>query len=73
MLGKPAKNPYDGLFEGFKPFDAVTDYGTLAKAKENWNKASVLLKEALASVSEEHLAADCPIKSPVGDLSLAGL
>jgi hypothetical protein len=72
MLGKPAKNPYDGLFEGFKPFDAATDYGTLAKAKAEWNKASELLKEALASVTEEHLAADCPLKSPIGDFSFGG-
>lgn len=73
MLGKPpAKNPYDGLFENFKPFDATTDYGTLAKAKEEWQKATDLLKEALASVTEEHLAADCPLKSPIGDFSFAG-
>jgi hypothetical protein len=73
MLGKPAsKNPYDGLFESFKPFDAAADYGTLAKAKEEWNKASELLKEALASVTEEQLAADCPLKSPIGDFSFAG-
>ena len=73
MLGKPpAKNPYDGLFESFKAFDAATDYGTLAKAKEEWNKVSELLKEALASVTEEHLASDCPLKSPIGDFSFAG-
>lgn len=73
MLGKPAaKNPYDGLFENFKPFDAAADYGTLAKAKEEWQKATDLLKEALAYVTEEHLAADCPLKSPIGDFSFAG-
>jgi hypothetical protein len=73
MLGKPAaKNPYDGLFENFKPFDATTDYGTLADAKAEWNKASDLLKEAFASVTEEHLAADCPLKSPIGDFSFGG-
>jgi hypothetical protein len=73
MLGKPAaKNPYDGLFENFKPFDAAANYGTLANAKAEWNKASDLLKEALASVTEEHLAADCPLKSPIGDFSFGG-
>lgn len=73
MLGKPAaKNPYDGLFENFKPFDPASNYGTLAQAKEEWNKASELLKQALASVSEEHLAADCPLKSPIGDFSFGG-
>jgi hypothetical protein len=73
MLGKPtAKNPYDGLFENFKPFDAAANYGTLTQAKAEWNKASELLKEALASVTEEHLSADCPLKSPIGDFSFAG-
>jgi DinB superfamily len=72
MLGKPAANPYDGLFENFKPFDAAANYGTLAQAKKEWNKASELLKEALDSVTEEHLAADCPLKSPIGDFSFGG-
>jgi hypothetical protein len=73
MLGKPAaSNPYDGLFENFKPYDAAANYGTLAQAKEEWNKASELLKEGLASVTEEHLAADCPLKSPIGDFSFGG-
>jgi DinB superfamily len=73
MLGKPvAKNPYDGLFENFKPFDAAANYGTLDNAKAEWQKASDLLKEALAAVTEEHLAADCPLKSPIGDFTFGG-
>jgi hypothetical protein len=72
MLGKPVANPYDGLFESFEPFDAAANYGTLDQAKENWNKVSGLLKEALASVTEEHLAADSPLKSPIGDFSFGG-
>jgi DinB superfamily len=73
MLGKPvAKNPYDGLFEKFKAYDAAANYGTLAQAKEEWNKASALLKDALASVTEEHLAAESPLKSPIGDFTFGG-
>jgi hypothetical protein len=73
MLGKPpAANPYNGLFENFKPFTATADYGTLAQAKEEWQKATDLLENALNSVSEEHLAADCPLKSPIGDFTFAG-
>ena len=73
MLGKPvAKNPYDGIFENFKPFDAAANYGTLDNAKAEWQKASDLLKEALATVTEEHLAADCPLKSPIGDFTFGG-
>lgn len=73
MLGKPtAKNPYDGLFENFKPFDASANYGSLADAKAEWQKATALLNEALAGVTEEHLAADCPLKSPIGDFTFGG-
>jgi hypothetical protein len=73
MLGKPpAKNPYDGLFEGFKPFDPDYNYAPLSEAKEEWKKASELLKDALASVTEEHLAAESPLKSPIGDFTFGG-
>ena len=73
ILGKPAPaNPYEGLFEKFRPFDPTLDYFSLARNKEEWQKASAFLQDALASVSEEHLAADCPLKSPTGDFSNAG-
>ena len=73
ILGKPAaKNPYDGMFENFKPFDPSFTYPTLAHNKEEWNKATALLESALASVSEEHLAAECPLKSPIGDFTNGG-
>ena len=72
LLGKPVENPYNGLFESFKPFDPNYNYATLAEAKAEWQKASDLLKEALATVTEEHLAAEAPFKSPIGDNSIAG-
>jgi hypothetical protein len=73
MLGKPpAKNPYDGLFENFKPFDPNYKYAPLTDVKAEWQKATDLLKEALATVTEEHLAADCPLKSPIGDFTFGG-
>ena len=72
FLGKPMANPYAGMFENFKPYDATDKYPTLAEAKEQWQTASALLKEALASVTEEHLAADSPLKSPIGDNTMGG-
>ena len=72
LLGKPVENPYNGLFESFKPFDPNYNYATLAEAKAEWQKASDLLKEALATVTEEHLAAEAPFKNPIGDNSIAG-
>ncbi len=73
MLGKPVLvNPYAGMFEKFKPFDASADYGSLAQSKEEWRKATALLEAALAEVTEEHLAAESPLKSPIGDHSFGG-
>ena len=73
MLGKPAAmNPFDGLFEKFKPYDSSQTYPTLAEIKAEWNKATELLKEALDAVTEEHLAAECPLKSPIGDFTFGG-
>lgn len=72
MLGKPSQNPYEGKFENFKAYNPNDNYPTLAEAKEEWNKATELLKEALTTVTEEHLAADCPLKSPIGDFSFGG-
>lgn len=72
MLGKPVANPYAGLFEKFKPFDASLDYGTLAKAKAEWKNATALLQLALADVTEEYMSAESPLKSPIGDFTNAG-
>ena len=72
FLGKPAQNPYPGLFENFKPFDAADKYPSLEEIKKEWQKASELLKAALGAVAEEHLSADSPLKSPIGDNSMGG-
>lgn len=72
FLGKPADNPYNDLFENFKAFDSSLAYPSLEEIKSEWTKASGLLNDALDSVSEEHLAAESPIKSPIGDFTNAG-
>lgn len=73
MLGKPAaNNPYDGKFENFKAFNPADKYPTLSEIKTEWNKATELLNEALAAVTEEHLASACPLKSPIGDFTFGG-
>lgn len=72
FLGYPAQNPYNNLFENFKAYDASLPYPSLAEVKEEWKKVSSILKEAMKNASEEHLTADSPIKSPIGDFSNAG-
>ena len=72
FLGKPAKNPFEGMFEGFRPYDKNDKYQTLDALKAEWKKASILLRDAIHAVSEEYLAADSPLKSPIGDFTNGG-
>lgn len=72
LLGKPAQNPYSGMFEGFKAFNDSMKFDSLDKIKEEWKKASDMLKEALASVTDEQLAGDAPFKNPTGDSTVSG-
>ena len=72
MLGQPGENPYNGMFENFKPFDESMQFDSLEKIKEEWNKASALLRVGLLTVTEEHLAAETPFKSPIGDFTIGG-
>lgn len=72
FLGKSADNPYNGLFENFKAYDVLLNYPSLSEIKNEWKKVSALLNDALGSVSEEHLAGDSPLKSPIGDFTNGG-
>jgi hypothetical protein len=72
FLGAPAGNPYNYLFENFKGYDSSLNYPSLAEIKREWRKVSDLFKDALATVSDEQLAADAPIKNPGGDFTNGG-
>lgn len=72
FLGKPSENPFNGKFENFKAYDPADNYPTLETVKAEWTKASSLLKDAIQSATEEHLAADSPLKSPIGDFTNGG-
>ena len=72
LLGKPAENPYSGMFENFKAYDAAMNLPTLASMKDEWNKATELLNEGLSTAPDQHLDADAPFKNPTGDSSIGG-
>ena len=72
LLGKPGKNPYEGMFENFKPYNESEKYPSIEEVRTEWKKTIELLQDAFSSVSEEHLAADSPLKSPIGDFTIAG-
>lgn len=72
FLGAPSGNPYNDLFENFKAYDASLKYPSLAEIKDEWKKVCGILRDAIKNVSEDHLAADSPIKSPIGDFTNGG-
>ncbi len=73
LLGKPAaSDPYAGMFDNFKPLDPAVEYPGLDDSRSRWAEATTRLNEALAGVSEEHLASEGPLKNPTGDFSIAG-
>jgi hypothetical protein len=72
FLGQPAKNPFDAHFEGFKAYSDSIEYPLLETIKAEWHKASALLKEAFQAVSATQLAAESPVKSPIGDTTISG-
>ena len=72
FLGKPVANPYPGLFENFKPYNSADKYPTLEEIKNEWKKVSEILKDTLSEVTEEQLAGDSPLKSPIGDNTNGG-
>ena len=72
LLGKPGNNPFDGLFENFKPFEESMVFDTLETIKAEWKKASALIREGLTTVSSEHLSSEAPFKNPTGDFTMGG-
>ncbi len=72
FLGAPTANPYNDLFENFKAYHASLAYPSLAEIKDEWKKVSGLLHNAIQDVTEAHLMADSPIKSPIGDFTNGG-
>ena len=71
FLGKPAPNPYNGMFENFKPFEESMQFDSLEKITAEWKKASALLREGLESITEEQLAGQ-GFNNPAGDPSVSG-
>ncbi|MDB5231957.1 MAG: hypothetical protein JWN76_2762 [Chitinophagaceae bacterium] len=72
MLGAKTENPYAGRFEGFKPYQESDSFPPLEEIKNEWNKASKQLRDAIEKVTDEYLAADSAWKAPIGDNSNAG-
>ena len=45
LAGRPAENPYAGMFENFKPFEENMAFPTIEEVTNEWKKASALLRD----------------------------
>jgi len=72
FLGRPVSNPYQSLFENFKPYSVDDHYPTLEAVKVEWKKVGTLLNEAMENVTEEHLQAETAVKFPIADSTNGG-
>ena len=72
FLGKPVENPYSGMFENFKAFDDTMQFDSLETLKAHWEKASALVKEGLATITEEQLDSEGSFKNPTGEFTIGG-
>ncbi len=72
IMGAHVINPYHDILGSGKPYTTEEKYPTLEEVKNEWDKATTLLKNTIASVSEEHLAAESHFKSPIGDHTNGG-
>jgi hypothetical protein len=65
-LGLDLKQTSDELFMDYKGIQENVTYPALAEYRNDWNKISGVLKEALSNVSEEKLNGPDPMKMPGG-------
>jgi hypothetical protein len=72
LLGKPVTNPYAGMFENFRPYDANDQFPSLEKLKTKWREASDLLNGALKNVTPDQLTMDSQRQNPIGDSTFGG-
>lgn len=72
LLGDQTPNPYNEQFGNFRAFDPNDKFPTLDALKAEWQQLAPKIKQAFEQVSEAHLAAEAPAKTPVGDFSFGG-
>lgn len=73
LLGKSdEKNPYSGLFENFRPYDKNIEFNQIDYIKEEWSKVTILISEALETVTEERLAEETKSVTPMGIPTIFG-
>lgn len=69
-LGNNVKQTSEKLFENHKGIQDNITYPSLEEFKQDWEKISKLLKDALANLSEEQLNGPDPFNMPGGNYKL---
>jgi len=65
MGNPPANNPFDGLFENFRPYAESDDLKSLVEIKQEWDKATSLLATSFSSIDADFWEKDSVIILPI--------
>lgn len=65
MGNPPANNPFDGLFENFRPHEESDDLKSLAEIKQEWDKATTLLATSFSNIDADFWDMDSVITFPL--------
>ena len=65
MGNPPANNPFDGLFENFRPYQESDDLKSLLEIKQEWDKATSLFAMSFSSIDADFWERDSVITLPI--------
>ena len=65
MGNPPANNPFDGLFENFRPYEESDDLKSLVEIKQEWDKATSLLATSFSTIDADFWEMDSDISFPL--------
>ena len=65
MGNPPANNPFDGLFENFRPHEESDDLKLLVEIKQEWDKATSLLATSFSTINSDFWEMDSVISFPL--------
>jgi len=65
MGNPPEKNPYEGIFDNYKPINVSDDFKSLREIKEEWEKSTKLLENSFSMIESDFWEKDSAINVPI--------
>jgi hypothetical protein len=65
MGNPPDKNPYEGIFDNYKPINTSDDFKSLEEIKKEWEKSTKLLESSFSMIESDFWEKDSAIIVPI--------